>query len=257
MRVKKYYKLVRVDYEDSAYLRLKNVSNESGTFNITKNESWMNKNFKYSLDGVNWTSYDISTSPSITLAPGANIYLKGNNVSTSDGSGSYTNIHFDKNFELHGNICSLLNEDPAVFSQINSITSSYCFLKLFYGNTTLVSVGDIFSTITTVSAERAFNNIFGGCTALQSIDFSNITSVSGINTFNQACGACSNLSNVKSPNVSSWSSSFGNWLLNAGTSVSGTKTIYIPSGLTVGTGTDEIPLNSNNGIPTGWSYDTY
>ena len=177
MRVKKYYKLVRVDYEDSAYMRLKNVSNEAGIFKMVKTGSPTAPNLEYSLDGVTWTTYDFTTLPEVSVAAGANIYFRGTNANNqfNTSSSAYVTFSFNKTCEGHGNMCSLFNPDPAVFSTITSV-GTYGLRGLFSGCTTLVTAPDL-SSVTSVDLE-SMKSCFEGCTSLVTApDLSNVTSI--------------------------------------------------------------------------------
>lgn len=331
MRVKKYYKLVRIDYEDSAYMRLKNVSNEAGIFKMGKNGTPTAPNLEYSLDGVTWTTYDFSTLPEVAVAAGANIYFRGNNsTGFYKQNFNYYRFYFtfNKTCEGHGNMCSLLNSDPAVFSTITSIPNyglAFCFENLtslttapdlssvttignyglqacFRGCTSLNTAPDMsnvtsigtyglstafqgctsltahdLSSLTTIS-NNGLQSCFEGCTSLTAPDLSNVTTIgeSGLNSCFKGCTSlitgpdlsnvtsvsnyglqnafnnCSKLSTVTAPNVQDLTTNYilNSWLNNAGSQATGTKTVNVPTGATITTG-------SNDGIPTGWTRVDY
>ena len=202
MITKKYYKLIRVSHEDSAYMRLKNVSNEAGIFKMVKTGNPTSPNLEYSLDGVTWTTYDFTTLPEVTVAAGSNIYFRGTNANGfNSGTSSYFYFSFNKMCEGHGNMCSLLSADPIVFSAITSIPN-FSFAFLFYQCTYLITAPDL-SNVTSVGS-NSLRETFNGCTALTTApDLSNVTSVNGQamdSTFNgcTALTTAPDLSNVTS-----------------------------------------------------------
>lgn len=277
MIVKKYYKLVRVSHEDSEYMRLKNVSNEAGIFKMLKKGNPTAPNLEYSLDGVTWNTYDFTTLPEVTVSAGANIYFRGTNANQKFNTlqDRYFSFNFNKTCEAHGNVCSLFNPDPAVFSAITSVGK--CGLTaLFYGCTYLTkaqcfsaitSVGDRamlsifantslniapdFSSITSID-ESAFGSMFYNCTSLTTgPDLSSITSLGSMALQSMYSGATM-ISNVTTPNVQDLTQNnvLYRWLDNAGGQATGTKVVRVPTGATIKT-------DSTSGIPTGWTRVDY
>lgn len=282
MRVKKYYKLVRVDYEDSAYLRLKNVSNEAGIFSVTKTGTGTNtSSMEYSLDGVTWTAYDFSTLPQIAVSAGANIYFRGNQFSNTRDT--YFTFSMDVDHSVGGNIMTLYNY--TTIDQQSSVQLS-TFKCLFMNDTHLVDAKDLNFGLATSIIGNNFNDnaggayaMFSGCTALSTApDMTTLTTISYHGTRNMFSGCtalaiapdirnvtsvskgslvyflenCTNLSIAYAPNISTWNTSTisTEWMKNAGSAVTGTKTLYCPTGLT-------IPTDSTSGIPTGWTRVDY
>lgn len=136
--------------------------------------------------------------------------------------------------------CSSLTTTPD-FSNVTSVGAEG-FKTIFVNCQSLTTPPD-FSNITSAGVD-AFDWAFRDCTSLTSgPDFSKITTWEGSQII---FDGCSNLSSVIAPSVQSWDTTkFHNWLVNAGTNVQGTKTVYAPTGVT-------IPTDSNSGIPTGW-----
>lgn len=278
MIIKKYYKLIRVSHEDSDYLRLKNVSNESGIFKIVKLGNPNAPNLEYSLDGTTWTAYDFTTLPEVIVGAGANIYFRGTNASGFNTTyNALFSFSFNKTCEAHGNMCSLLNSDPAVFTSITTIIG---LRDIFRGMTTLTTVPNIgnATTIDSAGLERTFSgctaitecldlsgiktltgvgplsNTFMGCTNITNgADLSGITSITASDAVYQLYSGCRMLYSATAPNISDLNSTLLNsWLINAGTSVPAgtTKVVNVPTGATITTG-------SANGIPTGWTRVDY
>ena len=216
MITKKYYKLVKVSYEDSQIFYVKNVSDSAGTFSVShlNKRSW---NIKYSLDGVTWTTYDVTNFPTITVPAGSNIYLKGTNYYFNENN-TYLSFSMDVEHIIGGNIMSL--KDETNFSTLTSIGNSYMFKRLFFGDTHLVSaekmnVGNVltlndyafiecfqgctslvkaplFDNCDTIYS-NVFQNCFKGCTSLtDGGNFSNVTYVGG-DAFSNCFSGCTSL----------------------------------------------------------------
>lgn len=274
MITKKYYKLIRVSHADEGYFYIKNVSNEVGEFKINMYSSGT---MEYSLDGVTWTSYDLTNKPGVNVNPNSNIYLRGTNFNNT-GYSQETVFIFNKDFNIGGNYMSLLNY--ATMNSATEIGSSGVIKKAFKNQTHLISAADLnFGNVTTISGSEAFGNFFEGCTSLSSlpdysnitsvgqycffrcfyncdsltngVDFSNITSV-GSNGFDSCYQESFHILNVIAPNIQDLTQNnvLRNWLTSAGTQATGTKTVRVPTGATIAT-------DSNSGIPTGWTRVDY
>ena len=107
-------------------------------------------------------------------------------------------------------------------------------LKKFTGFENLTTVGNM-----------GFQTTFSGCQRLNQVpDFSNVTTV-GSYGFAAIYQYCYSLSDVTAPNIDPWDENkMSNWLFLAGEWVSGTKTVYCPTGVTIS--------DNYNGIPYGW-----
>lgn len=185
---KKYYKLVKVSYEDSGYFYIKNISNTTGVFNITKSGSPQSWDLEYSTDGITWNSYDMTTLPNINVNAVSHLYLKGNTASYLSDYSGYT-LHFNADFNIGGNLCSLISKDNFNSLVLTSLNSRW--RSLFLNNTHLISAGDLnFGSNTYISG---MGNTFYGCTSLTTPpDFSNITSVGGY-AFERTFYGCTSL----------------------------------------------------------------
>ena len=273
MITKKYYKLIRVSHDDEGYFYIKNVSNEVGEFTIN---IYTRGTMEYSLDGVNWTSYDLTTKPSVSVNPNSNIYLRGTNFINNAVNNSV--INFTKDYTVGGNFMSLSN-----YSTMGSVTtidsSNNTIQYAFKQQTHLVSAADLnFGNVTTIG-QRGLYGIFEGCTSLTNVpDLSNVTTIGvyGLsNTFNNctslttgpdlsnvtsigsscldsALQNCYKLSTATAPNISDLTQNnvLYIWLNYAGTQATGTKVVNVPTGATILT-------NSPSGIPTGWTRVDY
>lgn len=298
MRIKKYYKLIKVDYEDTEYFRIKNTSDTSGVFTITRVNNPTTADLKYSLDGVNWTTADLSTDFSLPVAAGANVYMKGTNTSKFNGQWEYYTMAMDVEHSIGGNIMSVVDEEN--YATVTSVPNS-CFIYLFKGDTKLVDAGDVnFGSVASIG-QRVCDSMFNGCTSLTTpADFSNVTSIvytgcnnmyrgctsltttadlsnvtsigyNGCSSMYQGCtslttgsdlsnvtsvssegcnsmyNGCTSLTTATAPNVSTWeTSNFTAWL----SGVASTGVVRKPAGL-------EIPTNTTDGVPTGWTTEDY
>ena len=175
MITKKYYKLVKVSYEDEQYFFMRNVSDQTGNFSVTlvqvgsgtdNNNPW--SNVEYSTDGVNWVSYDLSTKPTVEIPSGRNIYLRGDGGATGHYSSSWTHSYYmikmDTDHIIGGNILSLI--DKTNFKTMTTYSQTYVFEKLFRNNTHLIDASNLnFGQISSVT-QNCYNSMFYGCTSL-------------------------------------------------------------------------------------------
>lgn len=253
--------MIRVSYADSDLFRITNTSDQIGTLTITNGGGTL----KYSLDGVDFETYDFSTHPTISVPAGANLYMKG----TKTNSNNYAlNFKMDVNHTIGGNIMSISDENN--YTTMTSIPN-YGFKELFKGDTYLISASNVnFGNVTTIG-NNGLNDFFSGCTLLVSIpDLSNITTVGnaglatafyqcsslvngadltsitscGTNALSYTYTQCSSLTTAYAPNVSTWGIA-PKWLQN----VAASGTLYCPSQAVA----DLIPNNDINGCPSGWT----
>ena len=138
--------------------------------------------------------------------------------------------------------CTSLTRTPS----FNSLTSigPLGFNKAFANCSNLTDIMFDTSSITNLP-ESAFNQSFMNTKIETGLHLGNVTELGKTSLYSLYRG-CSFLSVVYCPNVSSWDESITrNWLLDAGTSVSGTKTAYKYSDISIPT--------SDSGIPSGWT----
>ncbi len=138
--------------------------------------------------------------------------------------------------------CTSLTRTPS----FNSLTSigPYGFNQAFTNCSNLTDIMFDTSNITSLP-ESAFNMSFMNTKIKTGLYLGNVTEL-GKDSLYRLYRNCSFLSVVYCPNVSSWDTSkTNNWLSGAGTSVSGTKTAYKYSDISIPT--------SDSGIPSGWT----
>ena len=244
----------------SDYFYIKNETQTTGTLTITNGGGTL----RYSTDAVNWTDYDFTTHPTISVAAGDKLYLKG---VKSNPSSNPMQFSMDVDHSIGGNILSIINENS--YSITTNITSNG-LTYLFTGDAHLISAADLnFGNAVSVSS-YGMHSMFSGCSALkESADFSNIENVEdygmtqmyfncsslktgsnisnvtavGVYALQNMYRRCTSLNEAYAPNVSTWGDTSG-WL--NGVSTSGT--LYCPSQEVA----DLIPDNNASGCPTGW-----
>ena len=156
---------------------------------------------------------------------------------------TYTGIRSGFSWCFHD--CNSLTRTPS----FNSLTSigPYGFNQTFTNCSNLTDIMFDTSSITNLP-EFAFNRSFMNTKIETGLYLGNVTEL-GSNSLSQIYYNCSFLSVVHCPNVSSWDITNTNkWLSGAGTSVSGTKTAYKYSNISIPT--------SDSGIPSGWTIVT-
>ena len=153
---------------------------------------------------------------------------------------TYTGIRSGFSWCFHD--CNSLTRTPS----FNSLTSigPYGFNQTFTNCSNLTDIMFDISSITNLP-ESAFNRSFMNTKIETGLHLGNVTELGKASLY-QLYKDCSFLSVVYCPNVSSWDTSkTNNWLSGAGTSVSGTKTAYKYSNISIPT--------SDSGIPSGWT----
>lgn len=119
-------------------------------------------------------------------------------------------------------------------------------LEYAFMNSKLNSI--IMDNITTVGISSLLQ-CFKNTKLTRGIDLKNITTYNGSMCFNYMYDSCVYLEEATYPPTILDNNVMTNWLRSAGTSVTGTKTVYCPTGVT-------IPSN-NSGVPSGWTRVDY
>ena len=145
---------------------------ESGTFTLTIpsniNSTYMTS-VSYSTDnGETWTTTNIDSTTQIittpTIAQGGKVLWKGVGNALSKAS-SYTQITGTNNFNVSGNIMSLLYGDNFTNQVVFPSGTTRNMNGLFINNTKLISAENLIMPATTVT-ENCYYNMFSGCTSL-------------------------------------------------------------------------------------------
>ncbi len=211
------------------------------------------------------------TTTAIDVAIGDKVEFYGNGTSITSYNGTKI-TGGTAQVKAYGNIMSLIDEEN--FATATTLSANTTFYYFFNDYITLTDVSGLLLPATTL-AMNCYNGMFSGCTGLTSLPsdllpattlasncyasmFVYCTALTAAPTLPaptlvSTCyywmfKYCSNLSSVTCYATSGidTSNSTGDWLSGAGSAVTGTKTVYTASGST-------WPLNSNNGIPTGWT----
>ena len=137
-----------------------------GTINWTTSDSSLTKTIEYKLNDGEWTHITSNTEPSasaIVVTRGDKIQFRGNNTSYSAGSDSNTFGSSTAEFEIEGNIMSLI--DSTNFKNKLTISSTYAFASLFRDCTKLVSAENLILPATSLT-DYCYQSMFQGCRLL-------------------------------------------------------------------------------------------
>lgn len=268
--IKTYHETKRYK-EESNYFWFKNES--------YKEEFWaiyfgsMSSSPQISLDGTNW---ETNNNNGYYVKPGHKIYIRcSDGYFFAEGDFWYYSGNMSGKWSVGGPLASLI--DYTDQSNVTAIPA-HCFHSMFsslaengylfdcseldFGNIT--EVGDYgmsemfrncpfkagyvdFSGITELGDYAMYSCFYSS--DLKSADLSNVT-VLGTEALNGTFYSAYNLNEIHAPNVQTWDEyKTANWLEDAGSAVTGTKTFYAPTGVT-------IPTNTS-GIPTGWTRVDY
>ena len=181
------------------------------TFNVTTNGSiyWKasdansTKTISYSKDfGMTWTAITSTTAGvSISVSSGDTVMFKGDNVTY--GNDTYYNTFSGTTcqFNLDGNIMSLLFNDNFAYKKM--LPSNYTFRNLFMGCTGLTSAEN-FVLPSTALTEGCYMYMFSGCSSLNYIKCL-ATDISATNcTYNWVYDVSSSGTFIKNSNMSDW-----------------------------------------------------
>ena len=263
------------------YFYIENAYNGQNTVNIKQvlYSGGQPSQLEYCANNV-WNTIAVGDN-NVTLGSNERVYLRSANGTGINNSSTYIQINSTENIRVGGDVSTLIDyTDPDSVTKLpdyameglfgNSTTQKLidcsqlnfhnitelgqaALFGTFQGNQ-ITQIPDL-SSITTIT-NNSLMGTFTDCTLLTSVDLSSITTYvqgSGNAPLYAAFSGCSQLTDVKAPNVTSWDGFATSWLQN--TAASGV--VHVPSGLCVGSGRYCIPENSTNGIPTGWTYDTY
>lgn len=231
-----------IDYENSRYFHIHNVSNQTGTLSFTWDTS-KQLDLDWSTDTVNWTAVTMTEHPSTTIPADGYLFFRGNNNWFCG-----MQITMDVDHTFGGNVLSIA--DKVNFDSLTSVPSGG--MNYFAaGNTHLISAKnmDWGPACTSTGNGWILYSDFEGCTALtEGPDLSRFTNVGQSQPFGYFFRGCSSLTKVIAPSPSSWNTdSFTSWL--SGVAASGT--------IVMDPNTTNVPTNAS-GIPTGWTrVDSY
>ena len=157
-------------YIGTNYFTIKSLvaSNTITLKNATTGTTVGTTSFAYSTDsGSTWTSFTIPTGQTYTittLGEGETVMLKGSNPTLGIGYNRGHNFRGTGNYEIQGNIMSLLTNNDTDTEFPASTTNN--FAMLFSGDTHLVNAENLVVPASAMTL-NAFNSTFRSCTNLQ------------------------------------------------------------------------------------------
>ena len=119
-------------------------------------------------DGNTWTSYTSAPyTPTVlgTLNNGDKMLIKGNNTVYYDGQSYYSWFATSADYNIEGNIMSLIYEDNFINQTSFPNNSSCNFSELFWHSDKLISAENLILPATTLT-ESCYANMFTDCTSL-------------------------------------------------------------------------------------------
>ena len=140
---------------------------DNNTITWTFTGSTPMQNYIYwSKNGTSWTSAIVSTSDTpvslATLNKGEKMYLKGENIKYASSSSNYSHFNSDYEFNVSGNIMSLIYGDN--FIGQTTLSSSYNFVGIFKSSK-VYDASNLILPATTL-ADYCYSNMFNGCASL-------------------------------------------------------------------------------------------
>ena len=135
-------------------------------------------NIWYTIDGTQYVPGDVDPIE-INVSAGQKVCIFGSNATYTSDEGGYwdendedgkiwisvsTKIRSTVDCYIYGNIMSLI--DPNIFSSLTSLTADYTFRNLFAGNTHLINNDRHLVLPATTLTEQCYENMFMGCTGL-------------------------------------------------------------------------------------------
>ena len=152
-----------VDYT-TEYLTFNILS--AGTINWTASNTSVTKTIDYKVNDNEWvsiTSNTGETAPTITVNSGDKVQFRGNNAQYATNRYSNSFGSSTAEFEVEGNIMSLIYGDD--FKNKLTISSDFTFNGLFSNCVNLVSAENLILPATTL-ADWCYGNMFSNCTKL-------------------------------------------------------------------------------------------
>ena len=229
-------------YKDQ-YLTIKSLA-DNNTISWRYSGSSISRSISISTDGgITWTSKTSSRSSGslATLNTGDTLLIRGSNTRYASSTSNYNYFVSSGNFDVYGNVMSLIGGDS--FSSLTSFSQTYAFERLFYNCTGLKDASNLILPATTLT-DNCYREMFRGCSGLTTApELPAATLVS--NCYYQMFYSCSSLNNIRCLATSiSASNCTYQWVYNVASSGTFTKDISMSSWTT-----------GNNGIPTNWTVE--
>ena len=182
-----------------------------------------------------------TTGITVTIPANGKLYLKATADAWGASTYSSNSIKCSGNYNIGGNIMSLLYGDN--HQEYTSFSSKFNLCRLFYNNTNLVNAENLILPATTLT-ESCYYRMFYNCSALTTAPALPATTLVS-NCYNNMFGDCTNLNSVTTYATDiSAINCLNNWLA----AVSATGDFYNLGGATYPSGV--------SGIPSGWTIHT-
>ena len=153
------------DYSKEYFTIESLADNNTITWTFTGSDPIQNVIY-WSKNGTSWTSAIASTSDTpvslATLNKGEKMYLKGENVTYASSSSRYSHFNSDYEFNVSGNIMSLIYGDN--FIGQTTLSSSYNFVGIFKSSK-VYDASNLILPATTLT-KYCYRSMFSGCTSL-------------------------------------------------------------------------------------------
>lgn len=227
------------------------AATEAQTFKMTTSGNYTISNLEYSLDGNEWTAVEKNKEVEFGGA-NSSLRLRGffNSEGTASSSNNYSTITFtnpDVKVACTGDIRTLLDcisyktvetKDAKfcnLFYDCTQLTSapelpatqlaSYCYFSMFNGCSSLEKAPDLPAE---TLAASCYEGMFSRCSSLVKAPELQATQLASY-CYNQMFKDCTNLTSVTMLASKDYfiSSSFNNWLFNAGTDPNFTRTLKV------------------------------
>lgn len=147
------------------YFTIESLANNN-TIKIKDNDGTYPRTVSVSTDGTNWTSVTSQNANSgtvmATLQQGDKLYIKGNNSNYAVSMGQGTRITSTGNWNVYGNIMSLIYGDN--FQNQTTLTDTYCF-TLFFSDAFVVDASNLVLPATTLT-NYCYYYMFNWCKRL-------------------------------------------------------------------------------------------
>lgn len=227
------------------------AATEAQTFKMTTSGNYTISNLEYSLDGNEWTAVEKNKEVEFGGA-NSSLRLRGffNSEGTASSSNNYSTITFtnpDVKVACTGDIRTLLDcisyktvetkdakfchlfHDCAVLTSAPELPAtqlaSYCYFHMFNGCSSLEKAPDLPAE---TLAASCYEGMFSRCSSLVKAPELQATQLASY-CYNQMFKDCTNLTSVTMLASKDYfiSSSFNNWLFNAGTDPNFTRTLKV------------------------------
>ena len=150
-----------IDYSQE-YLTIESLA-DNNTISFNKQGSAETKTIYWSSDKTTWNSVSSDSGTLKTLSNNEKIYIKGSNNSYASSTSVYNYFNSDYEFNISGNIMSLIYGDNFI-GQTTLPSASYILSSIFRSST-VVDASNLILPATTL-AYYCYGYMFGGCTSL-------------------------------------------------------------------------------------------